>query len=697
MTNKAFVPSQMYRELQSIIGMNPFLDCNSASRIQMYGSHLGQKLVIAGLEEPLQTTGMNIEFGKNTFSVDMPANAHIIRRIERYFVGGAIDSIKMNPEVVLIYEDAETGEIGCVSLPTFASYHSYLGFEYKPTKALRQMTSGAYVSKGVKLLDSPGVTEDGNYMYGINLNTVFMSHPGVSEDGAVICRDVLPRLAFKKYERRTVEWGRKNFPINLYGDDEIYKPFPDIGEYIRDDNILMAFRTHAQGLSITQQSRRNTKRVDPYFDNIVYGSGSGGKIIDIIVDVNSDYNFGPSPMDEQLEKYIRQTTRFYKEILEVYNKVKYNKGTEPNITPDFHVLMRHAIFATESERGNKVTKQYCGTPIDDFRVEFVIEYEVIPNIGFKITDEAGNKGVICHIAEPHEMPVDAAGNRADIIMDSYSRINRMNPGGLYSHYVNGSARDTRLRICEMLGMTAGDRFARVKLEEMYYKDRERFEAAQAYLIGFYKITAPAMYRWYESGTVGLEEALDRMAKVVTKWSYLYNPPEHSLEPKDMTQELERLYPQVYGPVTYIGYSGKQVTTQDNVRIAPLYWMLLEKIADDGSAIGSGKFQHHGVPAQPSKSDKYALPWRAKPVKFAGETEFRLIVSYSGVYLAAEIIDMNNSFRTHEVVVDSLLTAKNPSNIPRLIDRRKIPYGGSKPLQSFNHTLQCAGIKMKYVR
>ena len=75
MTNKAFVPSQMYRELQSIIGMNPFLDCNSASRIQMYGSHLGQKLVIAGLEEPLQTTGMNIEFGKYTFSVDMPANA----------------------------------------------------------------------------------------------------------------------------------------------------------------------------------------------------------------------------------------------------------------------------------------------------------------------------------------------------------------------------------------------------------------------------------------------------------------------------------------------------------------------------------------------------------------------------------------------------------------------------------------------
>ena len=126
-------------------------------------------------------------------------------------------------------------------------------------------------------------------------------------------------------------------------------------------------------------------------------------------------------------------------------------------------------------------------------------------------------------------------------------------------------------------------------------------------------------------------------------------------------------------------------------------MLLEKIADDGSAIGSGKFQHHGVPAQPSKTDKYALPWRAKPVKFAGETEFRLIVSYSGVYLAAEIIDMNNSFRTHEVVVDTLLTAKNPSRIKRLIDRRQIPYGGSKPLQSFNHVLQCAGIKMKYTR
>ena len=46
-----FVPNELYRSLTSICGLNPFLDTISSSRIQMYGSHLGQKLVVAGMEE----------------------------------------------------------------------------------------------------------------------------------------------------------------------------------------------------------------------------------------------------------------------------------------------------------------------------------------------------------------------------------------------------------------------------------------------------------------------------------------------------------------------------------------------------------------------------------------------------------------------------------------------------------------------
>ena len=39
------------------------------------------------------------------------------------------------------------------------------------------------------------------------------------------------------------------------------------------------------------------------------------------------------------------------------------------------------------------------------------------------------------------MPVDEEGNRADIVMDPNSRVNRMNIGGLTEQYINAASRE----------------------------------------------------------------------------------------------------------------------------------------------------------------------------------------------------------------------------------------------------------------
>ena len=690
---ETFEVNQMSRALQSICGVNPFTHHNSASRIQMNGSHMGQKLVIKGATEQMISTGMDKEFGKYTLSVDMPCDGIITKRVNKYTVGGiGAESIKRNPETILFYEREDSKkEIGVIALPTHSSFHPYLGFEYVATNALKMMKIGDRIEEGTKLLDSPAIGINGEYRYGITLNTAYMSHPAVTDDGVVICRDVLPRLAFKKYERRIVEWGRKRFPINLYGDDQNYKIFPDIGDMIRPDGALIGLRDQIAGLSPVQMSTKATQVINSYFDKIIYADGAGGRVVDVNVSINCDFTPGSSPMEQQLEKYVAQSSKYYKEILAYYNEVKHRRGRDPHISPEFQVLMRQALYATETERGHKVTKQYCNTPIDDFRVEFVIEYEVIPDLGFKLTDLSGGKGVICYIAEPHEMPVDADGNRADIIMDSYSRPNRMNMGGLIEHYIGGASRDTRKRICNKLDIPLGDKYAKQKIEDIYYNRRETFDSVWAYLKRYYYITAPKMFEWDEAD----EEKIERLATIVSDNLYLYAPAKYARELLPVIDALEAEYPQTHSCVTYQGYSGKTVTTERKVRIAPTYWLLLEKIADDGSAVASGKFQLFGVPAQPSKTDKYALPWNPKPVKFAGETELRLIVSYSGVYLAAEFIDMNNSPKTHMHIVDRIFKEKQPTNITRLVNRNEIPYNGSKSLQLFNHMTTCAGIKMTY--
>ena len=391
---ETFEVNQMSRALQSICGVNHFTHHNSASRIQMNGSHMGQKLVIKGATQMMISTGMDKEFGKYTLSVDMPHTGIITKRLNKYTVGGmSADSIKRNPETTLFYEREDNKEIGVVSLPTHSSFHPYLGFEYVLTNQLRSLKIGDRIESGTKLLDSPAIGVNGEYKYGITLNTVYMSHPAVTDDGVVICRDVLPKLAFKKYERRVIEWGRKRFPLNLYGDEHTYKIFPDIGDMIRPDGLLMGLRDQIAGLSPVQMSTRATQMINSYFDKLVYADGAGGRVVDVNVSINCDFTPGSSPMEQQLEKYVAESSEYYKEILAYYNEVKHRRGRDPHISPEFQVLMRQALYATETDRGHKVTKQYCNTPIDDFRVEFVIEYEVIPDLGFKLSDLHGGSPV----------------------------------------------------------------------------------------------------------------------------------------------------------------------------------------------------------------------------------------------------------------------------------------------------------------
>lgn len=377
----------MYRVFQSICGLNTHPDNDSASRIQMLGSHLGQKLVFSGMNERRQQTGVEQEVGKYTFAVEMPVDARILKIIDRYNSRGiGMHSIKLNPETAVIYEDKRTGEIGVLHLPTYGSYHPYFGFEYKQREGMMLLKKDAHIEKGTVFLDSPGKTKNNNYMYGRELNVAFMSHPAVADDGIVISRDVLKLLTIKKYETRVIEWGKKKIPLNLYGNKDVYKPFPDIGEYVRPDGILMALRSINSSLAPVQQSIQDMMDVNFIFDKRIYADGGGGKVIDIKIDTNGDFSAGLSPTDEQLEKYINETRRYYKEILSIVREVQRVRGEGMQLSPMLHRLVIDALVATEDEKEGKITKLYRRSELDTFRVEFTIEYEVVPTIGFKLTD-----------------------------------------------------------------------------------------------------------------------------------------------------------------------------------------------------------------------------------------------------------------------------------------------------------------------
>ena len=694
-------PSEMHRELLGVCGLNPFAGHNSSPRQQMFAQHISQALVISGSTEKRIQTGMEREYGKYTFSIKVPGELdskggiEVIKIIERYPHKIGMDAIKFNPQTLIIYEDVNTKEIGIINIPTYCSYHQYFGFEYKAKQALNEIRVGSFVQAGTILMDSPSVTDDGAYKYGVELNMAFMSHPAVSEDGVMISRDVLKKLRFKTYETRVVEWGNKRFPLNLYGDINNYKPFPDIGDRIRDDGLLMCLRTYNKELAVVEQSVYDTMEPDFIFDKLMYANGGGGIVVDIRIQHDSKHSttgMGGN-MDAQADKYNDERYQFYQEILNEYHRLKRLRGDDLRVTPDLHRLVVEALAVLDNDP-QKITKLYRKAPIDEYRIEFVIEYEIEPTIGYKLTCISGGKGVIVHIEEPENMPVDENGNRADIVMDSFSTISRMNLGRLYEQYINSASRDVVVKITRDLQVNKDDRTLASKLAKMENTDFELIDRSWNYLMDYYRILSPKMYIIFTDGEYK-EKRTKHLAEIIKNGIYLYMPPSNEPENDEIIKKLEQHFRPTYGPVSYVGTSGNRVVTKKPVRIGSMYILLLEKTGDDWTAVSSGKLQHFGVLSQVTNNDKFSQPSRNQAIRALGESEVRIYCSYCGSKTTADILDRNNSPITHNQILHSILSADKPTNIQSVVNRKVNPIGRSKPLLLVNHTAEMSGFRFIY--
>lgn len=696
-------PSQLFRELMSVNSMNPWDGYDSSSRKQMFASHIGQALVISGSTERRCQTGMEREYGKYTFSVKMPCRGEIIRYVDRYRQGYG-ENIP-NPQTVVIFERTSDKQVGVINLTKFCTQHQYLGFEYVEREALSKIRPHGRVDEGEIFLDSPSVTKDGGYKYGVEVNMAFMSHPAASEDGILISRDFLKRFTIKTYETRVVEWGSKRMPLNLYGDEKNYKPFPDIGEYIRADGMLMALRDYDTDLAVVEQSVFDLMEVDHFFDRATYVAGPGGRVVDIRV--FHDGQFVPTGavngMNVQPLKYDRARREFYQTILDEYKRLHRERGGQLNITPEFHRLVVEAISVVgcnTTSPNEQIRKIYRKAQLDEFRVEFVVEYTIEPTIGFKLTDCHGGKGVICHIAEPHEMPVDEAGNRADVIMDPNSTIGRMNLGRVFEQYINAASRDVSTRVRQKLGLQAGmSKLGALKaLNVINAQEPRLIEEVWNYLMGYYEICSPRQYRMMTDGSYH-DSWVDHLSHVVADGIYLYMPPENEPESKSIVSRIEYspdgCYRPTYGPVTYIGYSGQPTVTRRPIRIGSLYMIMLEKIADDWTGVSSGKVQHFGVLSQVTNADKNTQPSRMQAIRAWGEAEIRIATSFAGPMVAAEILDRNNNMATHRHMLHNILEAEHPTALRNSVNRTVQPMGGSKPLQLVKHILQTSGCNFVY--
>lgn len=661
-------------------GMQPFPGNNSGPREQMFASHLGQCLVIRGADERFLQTGAEAEYGTCTFNIAMPCNGVIARVISKLNNAQYLNTFRYNPLRVAVWESHDDpGLVGTVRLTRFHSSHQTFGFMYteveKNKNLLRNLGNQPGVPKGTVFCQSPNILPNGGYAFGMNVNVLFGSVQAVDNDGVVLGSHMIPAMTSTGVVYTEASWGRKKYALNLYGTKDHYKPFPDVGEKIRADGLLFALRSYDEMAAVTEMTPEALMEVDYIWDTCYYGKANG-EVVDITIH-HPVSKIEPTPvgMDEQPRVYLQNQNQFYQRIRETYNELKKKYRDYLRLTPEFQNLVVRAL-ADEVDQSGFIIKTLNKTPLDDWHVHVTYTYDVVPDVGSKLTDCHGGKGVVVEIRAEEDMPIDDYGRRAGIIMDPDSTINRMNIGRMYEQGTNWVS-------------------AMVVRELNIIRDEDPQN--------FYTRAWELLLRYYHAASIkhyelvsGLTSAQDQRSHVdyVMKHPdgiHLWMPPDRLDAGAPSYRRLMQEFPYQKTPVTYRNSAGRVIRTKANMMIGSMYIIVLEKNGDDWSAVSSPKLQHYGTPAMINSEDKHSTPGREQPVKFTGESETRLLTATMGGEATANIVDMPNSPAGQKLIVNKILAVDNPSDITQVLDRNLCPPGSNRALQIIKHLLQCGGI------
>jgi len=684
--------------------LNSWVVNTSSARSQMTSSHFGQLPVLLYPTDRRIVAGVEFEHAKYTYSVVAPCDLTVLHVIPYYQRSIDRDGINHNPVTYVIYQDAETRELGVLELPEFHNEGSKFGFRFERTPAYLKATTPmtGRLTKGEVILRAPCVSAEGDLQTGIQLNVAYMTLPGTAEDSIIISEEAARLLSTRTYMTVTAEFDDEHMPRMLYKDAMGNpKPFPDIGEKVAENGLLMAVMNRkltendADLMAPFERSMRALQQVDHIFDTPYYAP-PGGLIVDLRVDHQHRYR-DSSPLDAQAEKYFSAAQRFSENITNVYKTYQRTYGVAPVLKPELSNLMVNCHIVNppnaDVRRAVLVHKQ---DSLAKWRITFVIEYVRPACIGSKGTDGHAGKGVVTSIWPTENMPVDAAGVRAHVIQDPHGTINRMDPGRSIEQYEGSAMAKFDMDICTMLGIKYGTTV--MKAEAMLrVMDPAKVDAAFEFAKEFYRLFNEETYQGLVQGVIGVDKA-SWLAPIVYNGVRIWLPTDNPKYSPHVVMDIERsIYQPVYGPVKYIGITGIPRTTKGRVRIGTVYFYLLSKIGDDWNAVSAGPRQAHGVPAAMTASCKYVLPWRAQHTRCFGETETRVVGGNAGGEVMAEIMDRSCSPASARLVAYTLMTHNTPTNIPRIIDRHVHPFGGSSPLAMAHHEMHCAGLEFKYRR
>lgn len=410
--------------------LQPNSNKTDGSRSQMFTSNLVQAVVLNEPQIPMVFSRFENQVGSHSSSFKKLDREMVIAEI--------IEKNKLNKIYILQSNDDEQFVQLVEDKPCFNITENY-GYRLKSN--LNNHEVGDILPKGFVLYHSTAYDDQLNFGYGRNLNTVFMPWRGMTYEDAIVISDVAAeQMSHTSVSHVYVTINTNDILLNLYGDKENYKPFPEIGETIKDGILCARRRIAYESAFVELADSMIQKSVDS--DTHFYEEG---EVVDISVFSNVDSKeLARHTYNKLLAKYLDDELEFRGEIVETLEELVEEHGE--GYCDETGYLFKRSQKILDKD----ISWTFEKSEFDVLVVKFTIvkTNKVAP--GSKLTNRYGGKGVVSAILPQSEMPRDEFGSIADVVLNPLGIINRLNPSQLVEQEITHAGRQVREKMRKLL-------------------------------------------------------------------------------------------------------------------------------------------------------------------------------------------------------------------------------------------------------
>lgn len=408
-------------EMEEILGKGldqPFNCSCSGARKLLYSTQKDHVVPVNKCEPPSVQTGYEIRYGDRSSSIiEAYADMTVVAIIPKF-------SFAPKQHYFIIVR-AENGTYDVLERTSYEHTTESFGYLYN-NSYMDSLSPGDKIKKGDKIRKSNSYDSYGNRQDGVNLLCAYMATDKTMEDSVILSKSASEKLGTNLIRKVQIIINDNDIPLNMYGEGDIYKSFPDIGEDIKD-GIFCAIRRENKDQFLFTQSYDRLSEIMMSDDKFTLH----GKVVDIDIRSNNQ-DILDSFYNTQLKKYDNELKRFSSEIIQTCEHIK---SVEP--TAHYSYNLDKLLFNSKRiMRGDQYIKDKEGKVFGNTIMDVIVVEEYPVSIGDKTSDRCGGKGVVSFILDDDLMPKDDLGRTVDAIINQSTCVNRENPGQLMETTVN---------------------------------------------------------------------------------------------------------------------------------------------------------------------------------------------------------------------------------------------------------------------